>query len=177
MQETQADDLPESEIHHVLSNERRRMVIEILEEDGSIGLRELSEQIASQETGESPPPRDARRSVYVSLKQTHIPKLEELKIISYDEDAKEVNQEEHASDVAVYMEVVPKYGLAWSEFYFALGLLGLLSTLAAGQGIPPFATVGVAGVAALSLVVIMLAASYQTYAQGSSVLDRIQNGE
>ena len=68
------------EIHDVLSNERRQKVLELLRDnghDGSMTARELSERIAEHETGESPPPRNIRQSAYVSLHQTHLPKLDE----------------------------------------------------------------------------------------------------
>ena len=95
-----------------------------------MNVRELSEEVAARETGEDPPPRDKRQSVYVSLHQTHLPKLDDLGIVDYDNDSKEVALRDRVREIEVYMEVVPQYGLSWGEFYFGLGLLGLVTTVA-----------------------------------------------
>ena len=79
-------DLAAVDIHDVLSNERRRMVLSILHEEDtrSTTARDLSERIAEMETGQSPPPRNIRQSAYVSLHQTHLPKLDELEVLAAD---------------------------------------------------------------------------------------------
>jgi hypothetical protein len=80
--------LDEGDIHDVLRNERRRHTLELLRDNGETSsVRDLSEEVAALETGESPPPRNIRQSVYVSLHQTHLPKLDDLGIAVYDADA------------------------------------------------------------------------------------------
>ena len=77
MAERGSTELEAVEIHDVLSNERRQMVLDRLRESGgTMSARDLSEYIAERETGESPPPRNIRQSAYVSLHQTHLPKLD-----------------------------------------------------------------------------------------------------
>ncbi len=143
------DGLAESEIHDVLRNDRRRLTLDALRDADRDGLsvRELSEEIAATETDERPPPRDKRQSVYVSLLQTHLPKLDELGIVAYDEDDKEVRLRDRAREVAVYTEVVPAYGLSWGEFYVGLGLVGMLVAVAVLVGVPGFGGLGAATVA------------------------------
>ena len=86
MAESSPGDLEAVEIHDVLSNERRQMVIDRLREsEGTLSARDLSEFIAERETGESPPPRNIRQSAYVSLHQTHLPKLDELGLVVLDD--------------------------------------------------------------------------------------------
>jgi hypothetical protein len=164
-------DLDEREIHDVLRNDRRRLALEALRErGGQATVRELSEQIASQETGEAPPPRDTRQSVYVSLHQTHLPKLDTLSIVEYKPDEKDVTLTERIQAVEVYMEVVPEYGLSWGEFYFGLALLGLLTAVAAVLDVPGVSRIG------LTLVVIgffgiqLVAAAYHVYSQQDRVI-------
>jgi hypothetical protein len=129
--------LAETEIHHILSNSRRRQTLRCLSDcKGSTSVRDLSETIAELETGESPAPRDVRKAVYVSLHQTHLPKLDDKGIISYDRDRKEVTLLESAKDVHVYMEVVTKYGITWVEFYRNLGVVSLVVITAALAGLP-----------------------------------------
>jgi len=70
------------------ANHRRRRLIKHLARNGRADIGELSEVIAAQEhSGET---RDTisgqqRKRVYVSLYQTHIPKLDEMGIVAYDE--------------------------------------------------------------------------------------------
>lgn len=163
--------LEEGDIHDVLRNNRRRLTIKALRDrDGHASVRNLSEEVAARETGENPPPKNKRQSVYVSLHQTHLPKLDDLGIIVYDADSKSVTLADRVEEVEVYMEVVPEYGLSWGEVYFALGLLGLLTTIAAIIGVP--------GITSISLVYIILgyftlqmaASAYHVYSQQDRII-------
>mgnify|MGYP000613317027 CR=1 FL=1 len=175
MAERGTADLEPVEIHDVLSNERRQMVIDRLREaGGTMSARDLSEHIAERETGESPPPRNIRQSAYVSLHQTHLPKLDDLDIIEYDESDKTVTLDEDASQaVGVYMETVPKYGISWSEYYLGVSVLGLLVVIAARIGAPGFSAVGAEVWAGAVFLLIAGSATYQTIEQGSSIVHRI----
>ena len=167
--------LDPSDIHDVLRNERRRLVIERLRErEGTETVRDLSEHIASVESGEEPAPRNIRQSVYVSLHQTHLPKLDELGIVDYDSDAKDVSLARHAKEVAVYMEVVPKYGLSWGEYYLGLGVLGVLLVLGSRIGVPFVGSVDTAALALVVFTIIVCSAVYHIYSQQSSFVHRVQ---
>ncbi|MFB6082400.1 MAG: hypothetical protein ABEJ67_06220 [Halanaeroarchaeum sp.] len=167
--------LDRSEIHDVLRNDRRRMVLEELEAAaGRETLRELSERIAERETGETPAPRDIRRSVYVSLQQTHLPKLDGLGIIEYDDDEQVVTLDHNARELSVYMEVVPTYGLSWAEYYAGLAVTGLLTVLAALVGVPGIARVDAWLWASLFLLGVFASAVYQILRQQSSILHRLK---
>ncbi|ADE05138.1 DUF7344 domain-containing protein [Haloferax volcanii] len=163
MATTSEPGLSETRIHEVLSNDRRRMAIEYLQ-DSDLTLRELSERIAEAETGESPPPRNIRQSAYVSLQQTHIPKLAELDIVNYDEESKVVSLAE-AGDVTVYMEVVPEGELSWSEYYAALAALGIVLMIAVAVGVPVISAVGAPGLGSLVFAVLGGSAVYQRWTQ------------
>lgn len=136
--------LPEAQIYEILANRRRREAIRYLSDNssnGSLSLRELSETIAARETGQSPPPQDIRESVYSSLKQTHLPKLEELGVVRYDRDACEVQLRARVRDLNVYMEVITRYGITWSEIYRSLGVVGLTTVVGALAGFPLLSSV------------------------------------
>lgn len=168
------DSLDQSDIHDVLRNERRRHVIERLQSsDEAETVADLAEYIGAVESGESPPPRNVRQSVYVSLHQTHLPKLDELGIVTYDSDAKTVALAEAADEVTVYMEVVPKYGISWAEYYLGLGFLGLLSLLGSGIGVPTLSSVGPALLSGVFFLLLVVSATYQLVDQRSSVLHRL----
>lgn len=169
MTATTAEPLSETSIHEVLSNDRRRMVIELLQQEGEATLRELSERIAAYETGESPPPRNIRQSAYVSLQQTHIPKLVELDIVAYDEREK-LAELKRSNRVEVYMEVVPEGEITWSEYYAGLGALGVAAMVATAAGVPAFASVGAVPIAAAVFALILCSALYHRWRQ---VRDRV----
>lgn len=166
MATTSESGLSETHIHEVLSNERRRMAIELLQDNEALSLRDLSERIAELETGESPPPRNIRQSAYVSLQQTHIPKLDELNIVSYNEDSKEVSLAQ-AGDVAVYMEVVPEGELSWSEYYATLSALGIVLMIAAAADVPLISALGAPVLASIVFAVFGASAVYQRWVQSS----------
>lgn len=166
------DDLAEGDIHELLRNQRRRLTIEALQEtpENQMSVRALSEEIAAIETDEHPAPRNKRQSVYVSLTQTHLPKLAKFDVVDYDDDTKQIALTGRVKEVEIYMEVVPRYGLSWGELYFGLGLLGLLTVLAVLLGVPGIAAFNITLVASGFFVLLMLAAAYQVASQQDNVL-------
>jgi hypothetical protein len=145
--------LDEGDIHDVLRNERRRFTLEELRDNGdTLSVRELSERVAGLETGESPPPRNIRQSAYVSLHQTHLPKLDELGIVEYDADAKRVALTDRVREVETYMGIAAggkseaepgsASGPPWARYYLALSLIGLAAMAAVALGVPGLTTLG-----------------------------------
>lgn len=166
--------LPAAEVHDVLRNDRRRLVLERLGElDNSVSIRDLAEYVASAESGESPPPKKLRQSVYVSLHQTHLPKLDGLDVVRYDTDDKEVTLGSQAEEVTVYLEVVPQYGLSRSETYLALATLGGFFSVAAAVGVPGITLFDPGTWALVSLVGVGVVASFHTYKQNDLPIDRL----
>ena len=156
--------IPETAIHDLLRNERRRQVIKHLRNTvGTTTLRTLAETIAEHETGEAPPPRNIRDSVYNSLHQTHLPKLDGRGIVEYDADRKTVRLTADARSVDVYMEVVTPYGITWSEYYSLLGTLSLAVVLAALVGVPLISLVDPVAWVALCLVGFLASRGYQLW--------------
>ncbi len=170
-----SDELEAVDIHDVLSNERRQMVLTLLrEDDDEMTARELSERIAELETEETPAPRNIRQSAYVSLHQTHLPKLDELGIIEYDQSSKSVRLHDRADEVSVYMETVPKYGISWSEYYLGMALVGFLLVFASMINVPYISLLSSGAWSLLLFSIIGVSAIYQTTRQGSSLIHRLQ---
>lgn len=170
---SQERELAATEVHDVLRNQRRRLTLKRLREvEEPLTVSELAEYVASVESGESPPPENRRQSVYVSLHQTHLPKLDELGIVEYDEN-NEVQLDERADDVTVYLEVVPQYGLSLNEFNLGLSVLGLLLAVASSLGVPLIAAVPPLVWAVSVLVAIGLVALVSTAKQNETVLGRL----
>lgn len=152
--------IDEGDIHDVLRNARRRELISFLgRHDGYATIQDLSEHIARLESGEDPPPQNVRQSVYVSLHQTHLPKLEALGIVEYDTDSKDVTLRDRASQIEEYTGS-PNGDDRWPELYVGLGVLGALLSVGA-------TVVGIdGGLATLPVfIVIILLASYQAWDQ------------
>ncbi len=156
--------LAETEIHDILRNDRRRRVIEHLQASvGTVTLRELAETIAAHETGDSPPPRSVRDSVYNSLHQTHLPKLDDEGVVEYDEHRKTVELRPGAHDVNVYMEVVTKYGITWADYYRTIATIALSLLVATELGVPVVSAVPTLLLASCALVVVAASTAYQLW--------------
>jgi hypothetical protein len=158
--------LSEADIHDILRNDRRRNVIKRLQEHGrEISLRELSVHIAEIESGESPPPSDVRNSVYVSLHQTHLPKLDKEGIVEYDNDQKTIVLQESARQVSLYMEVITQYGITWATYYRALGVLALFSVVLVSTDLPLVSVIDPPLCAAFFMLVIVVSTLYQLWSR------------
>lgn len=163
--------LDQTEIHDILRNERRRHIISHLKEcDETIAVSDLSEHIASVESGESPAPRNVRKSVYVSLHQTHLPKLDDWGIIDYDYRSKELTLLERVEEVEVYMEVVQPNDIPWGAYYLGLGVLALVTLLVTKLRIIHPTELGFEFWAWFYLVLVTLSAAYQTWENSSRKL-------
>ena len=128
--------LEEGEIYDVLRNDRRRLTLHCLRgAEGSLSVGDLSEQVAALETDQRPPPREKRQSAYVSLHQTHLPKLDELGIVRYDGENKVVHLEDRIRDIEAYMGV-PSRDLNWGAYYVSLAALGSGAVVAADLSVP-----------------------------------------
>ena len=169
--------LREAEIHEILSNERRKQTLELLKNrTGPIELRELTRWIAELESGESPPPKGVRQSVYNSLHQTHLPKLDRHGIIDYNQYRKTIRLRSKARRVDLYMEVLTPYGITWSTYYRTLAVLGLMAILADQVGVFGFGVDHPGLIASFFLLVIALSTAYQLWSnnwiQIRGLLDR-----
>ncbi|WP_297475341.1 hypothetical protein [Thermococcus sp.] len=107
----------------ILGNSRRMLMIEYLQNrEGRAELRDVVDFIAEKEGATD---RKHRKSVYVSLVQTHIPKLEREGVISFERGT--VRLLKIPEDVTVYMEVVGRHDISWSTFYAGISLIFILT--------------------------------------------------
>jgi len=163
--------LDRTEIYDVLSNERRTMVLELLAAAEPRDLGDLAELIAAEETGERPPPRKKRTSVYVTLHQTHLPKLAELSIVEYDDREKVVSLGTRASAVLAERGPAPDRTPAaatWSRLYLGLVATGLALAGGSAVGLPGFQLLS-AGTYAVATLVVLLAILAFRVGQAASV--------
>jgi DNA-binding transcriptional ArsR family regulator len=166
------DRLSETKVHFVLSNERRRAVLSQLQAaDEPLSTRALSELVAGVEAGVTPPPRDVRQSVYVSLQQTHLPKLEGLGIITIREDGGVVLTEQ-ATVVMNSLNRDSEAERPWGAYYLGLATVGLGVQLAGFADVPVLGDLAFTGVTVV-LLICAVSAAYHLSQQESSLLGQL----
>ncbi|MFC6838456.1 DUF7344 domain-containing protein [Halomarina ordinaria] len=161
---------------NILSNSRRRYIIYYLHTRGeSATIEELASQIAAWENDIPVDDLDdtARRRVYVSLYQTHLPKLDDFGIAVYDRDEGTVELTEKAEEIVRYLPVERRDTPAFTRYYVALAGAAVLALLGVALGIPPFTVVPGALVAAVFAVALVALVAYQYVLTNRSADDNL----
>lgn len=103
------DPLSKSRVFELLASVRRRYVIEHLDEVadgvGSVEFRAVTDAVAAREFGDNPS-YEERKRVYVSLRQTHLPRLAEANAVEYDADRGRVAVGDHFGALAFALGAV-----------------------------------------------------------------------
>lgn len=134
------DSLSQDRVFDILSNPRRRFVLHYLSRhQDPVPLRELADEVARWETGEQTLNPQQRKRVYVSLYQTHIPRLADAGMIEYDSDSGLVQLEAGAREIDKYVKN-EENERHWPLYYIAVGLLGITIYLVRMTGAIPFLT-------------------------------------
>jgi hypothetical protein len=155
-----------TEIHDVLRNDRRRQVLAHLRERlGRAGLGELADAIAATEAESDSPPSGVRQSVYNSLRQTHLPRLERAGVVSYDRNRQEVALEADVRYFDRHMEVSTDLGVTWAGLYRTLALVGFVAILAVRLDAPVAAAVDVVVPTSVFLVLLSAVTLSQLWTQ------------
>ena len=160
MSDTDNTTLSQDVAFDLLSNARRRFVLRQLQEgQDPIELGGLAGALAAKENGVSVEKLTAqqRKRTYVSLYQTHIPKLVEAGVIEYDRDAGVVSSTDHVDELAAYFHT-PLEMPPWALMYGSIAAVGVLVMLVVSVSDPPIISTTYVGVpfflvfAALSLL-------------------------
>lgn len=125
--------LSQDVVFDILSNSRRRFLLSRLQDaDEPKHLMELADEIAAWEndtTVEALTDKQSKR-VYVSVYQTHVPKLTEAELITYDSETGLIELAESAREVERYMPESETDERAWYRYYVGLaGVAAILYTL------------------------------------------------
>lgn len=134
------EELTKDEVFEVLSSSRRRQILYHLHRrGGSAELRSLARDTAADETDESVD-SDVVKRFYISLYQTHIPKLEQVGLVTYDGDDKTVTLTDRVEDVARVLNEDVEPDRRWELYYGALASVGaaiaVLQLLTAISAVP-----------------------------------------
>lgn len=109
----------------LLLTPRRKCIIEHLSENGGeASVEDLISAILNSENKE----RNCRtrKSVYVSLMQTHLPRLEKEGVVRYNRNMGKIVLINLPEDLKLYAETVGKFDIPWSIYYLSLSILVLL---------------------------------------------------
>ncbi len=140
---SQEPEISQSDVFDVLSNPRRRFVLYYLREvESPVQLNDLARAIAAWEndTDESELTDQDRKRVYVSLYQTHIPKLTDVGLVEYDQDEGTVSLTDRSSVIDEYLGEETT-SAPWQSLYLALSLLGAAAFLLVWFEVAVFAAV------------------------------------
>lgn len=143
------EELSPDTVFELLSNTRRRMVLYYLRRyGGSVGVQELVGEIAALQNGVAVADltKQQRKRVYVSLYQTHLPKLEDAGVIEYDADEGEVRLTDRAGDIDTYLTPTAESNGQWQMPYLGLSVFGGLLFLLSFVGVPVVALIPTAGI-------------------------------
>lgn len=128
MSNTDTTTLSQDVAFDILSNARRRFVLrELQQSSDEVELVELAERLAAEENGVTREALTAqqRKRTYVSLYQTHVPKLVEAGVVTYDQDSGEIAATERVDDLAQYFREEPE-SPPWPLVYGLIAGVGLV---------------------------------------------------
>ena len=130
--EDNSQTLSRDAIFDLLSNSRRRFVLQRLQNEPSGSeLGELATELAAEENGLPPTELSSqqRKRTYVSLYQTHVPKLVETGVVTYDPDSGIIRATDRINELAAYFRCDGET-VAWETAYLSLAFLGIGAFLA-----------------------------------------------
>jgi hypothetical protein len=128
--------LSQDVVFDILSSSRRRYVLYRLREtEGPVELTKLAEQVAAWEndTDTDQITEQERKRVYVSLYQTHIPRLDEVGLVVYDRETGQIELAEEATQIDDYLssgDDSPRW--EWVYLGLAAGSAAFLAATALG---------------------------------------------
>lgn len=152
------DQLSQDVVFDILSSPRRRYMIHYLRSnEGKEEVTELAKHVAAWEYEvdlEALTDQQQKR-VYVSLYQTHVPKLADIGVVTYDEETRMVELTDRASNVEAYVSSDTTSDQPWPWYYLTLSGLGFVVLAFAGFDVPPLA--GVPDIFPAAVVAIVFA--------------------
>lgn len=117
--------LSQDVVFDILSSPRRRYVLYLLRDAGEpVELTTLAEHVAAWENDVEIDDitEQERKRVYVSLYQTHIPRLDEAGVVEYDKETGLVSLAGEAREIDRYLETSQE-DVAWEWVYLLLAVV------------------------------------------------------
>jgi DNA-binding transcriptional ArsR family regulator len=168
---------PDSEVakdtlFDLLSSPRRRFILYYLHEvSPETTLQDLADEVGAWEYDKAVEDltRQESKRVYVSLYQTHIPKLAQSGIIEYDSDTGEISLTDHVDEFGPYLGWEER-SRSWQPIYLGLAAVSIVLYGLVTFDVGPFAAISevVAGLGIVGAFVIV-AMWHHIASRGASV--------
>ncbi|WP_457852007.1 DUF7344 domain-containing protein [Halalkalicoccus ordinarius] len=162
---SRASSLSKDDTFHILQNERRRRVLRYLSDaEGPVDMRDIAEQVAAWEhdTTVQQLTSDQRQRVYIALYQSHLPKLADFGLITYNRSRGVVERTPLADQIAWYLDdengTEESTGARddWVRYYVGVTVLSLLLIGVVWLGVVPSTLLSNVG---LAVVITLLYAA------------------
>ncbi|TKX86502.1 transcriptional regulator [Halorubrum sp. SS5] len=166
-------ELSRNELFDLLSNRRRRFVLHALKRmEEPVELADLSTHVAAWEMEREPEEIDSedRRSVHVTLRRRHLPKLDEKNIIQFNKSNNTIQSTKALDDIEVHIEVLHGDEIPWSLYYIGLACVCGLLLVAVITEAPVFAAFEPLHVGWFTAIVFALSAVAHRYVEQHSRL-------
>ena len=127
--------LPLDHVFEILKNERRRTVLHYLSDRGeTVSLGELAEHVAAVENGTTVAQvtSNERKCVYVGLYQCHLPKMDDMDIVEFNQNRGRISLGANAAQLYEYLDELGDVDRPWPLYYGGLTAAGIV-LLAASQ--------------------------------------------
>ncbi|RBI58249.1 hypothetical protein DMJ13_27595 [halophilic archaeon] len=134
-------ELSQETVFEVLKSTRRRYALYYLRQHGpSAKLSALATHVAAWEHDTTPDELlpQQRKRVYTSLYQIHLPKLEEVGLLDFDEETGHIHLSDRARTLDKYLSAT-RPATPWYHYYLSLSLGSLLLIGGIWVGITPLA--------------------------------------
>ncbi|MFC7139045.1 hypothetical protein ACFQMA_04230 [Halosimplex aquaticum] len=169
-EEESSSQLPLDHVFEILKNERRRTVLHYLREHGgTVSLGELAEHVAAVENGTTVAQvtSNERKCVYVGLYQCHLPKMDDMDIVEFNQNRGRISLGPNAAQLFEYLEESDEVDRPWPLYYGSLTAVGAVLLVASQLGA---AAVGLTATVVSTVVLLGLVgvASAQTLDQRSA---------
>lgn len=154
------------QVFEILKNQRRRWVLRYLETaDGQVVLSDLAEEIASCENEKdiSQITSQERKRVYVGLYQVHLPKMDDMNIISFNKPRGLIEPGENYERVRAYLpddDMTPEAPGLRSHLYVAsistlfVAVFGVIELVTPMELLQPVSVLVVGAIALVSLLYV-----------------------
>lgn len=162
-------DVSKSKLYDILKNRRRRLALQLLiKENGSMKLSELAEQIASYENDKPVAEISAteRKSVYVSLYQSHLPKLDQAGFVDYNQSRGIVEPNKQTKDLTGSSLEVPTAWFSWDLYYAVLSIIFVSVFVTREVGLVSYSAPKLNIIFIMYSVLIAVPALYKTVIRG-----------
>jgi hypothetical protein len=175
MSESEGDELTQDTVFEILSNSRRRFMLSYLHEhDGPVKLMDLANEIAAWENDTTVAELTDKQSkrVYVSVYQTHVPKLVSTDLIEYDSDSGLIELSGRADEIERYMPD-SREERPWHRYYAILAVVSAAFYAGVTVGAPVLTTIpeAIAGVVVVLAFAALSVAHYVTIDRVPSIVE------